>query len=119
MPPETFLRTHFCGLLTISTRRRFFLAENFSSADFSKDGAAITSRNNFAISSAAAASTGIDSDHATESGDGIALECALVGFGQRRAGCGSGGIGVFDDRAERLIEFLSEVPGGLQVNDVV
>ena len=58
MPPETFFSTQSCGLFVISTRRRFFLAANFSRAPFSNDGAAITSRNNFAISSAAAASTG-------------------------------------------------------------
>src|SRR5436305_114012 len=61
----------------------------------------------------------IDADGATEGGDGIAFERAFVGLGQRRAGGGSGWIGVLDDGAERLIEFLGEVPCGLEVDDVV
>src|SRR5947207_3629003 len=119
IPPETFLNTHFCGLFVISTKRRFFLAENFSIAALSKAGAAITSRNSLAISSAAAASTGRFTPITPPNADTGSLERALVRFGKCRSRRSSTGIGVLDDRANRFLEFLRQVPRGLQVNDVV
>src|SRR5205807_8694282 len=64
----------------------------------------------------------VHANHSAEGRDGIAFESSLVGLGERLAGSGTGGIGVFDDGADRAvvgIEFLSKVPGGLQVDDVV
>src|SRR5579863_5999570 len=61
----------------------------------------------------------IHADYSAEGGDGITFEGALVGFGESLAGGGAAGVGVLDDGADRLIEFLCEIPGGLQVDDVV
>ena len=61
----------------------------------------------------------IDADHAAEGRDGIAFEGALVGFGESLPGRGAAGIGVLDDRDDGLVEFLGEIPRGLQVDDVV
>ena len=48
----------------------------------------------------------IHTDYATEGGDGIAFEGALVGFRQSLAGGGAAGIGVLDDGADGLVELL-------------
>ena len=61
----------------------------------------------------------IHADHAAEGGDGIAFQSALVGFGESLARGGAAGIGVLDDGADWLRKFLREIPGGLQIDDVV
>jgi hypothetical protein len=68
----------------------------------------------------------VHTDHAAECGNGVAFECALVGFSKSLAGRTARGVGVLDDgadgggiRIQARIEFLRKVPGGLQVDDVV
>ena len=61
----------------------------------------------------------IHADHAAEGRDRIAFERAFVGLGQGLAGRGAARVGVLDDGADGLIEFLREIPGGLQIDDVV
>ncbi len=61
----------------------------------------------------------IHADHAAKGGNRITFERLFVGFCQS-GGCRySARIGVLDDGADRLLEFLCEVPRGLQVHDVV
>ena len=61
----------------------------------------------------------VHADHAAEGRHGVAFESALVSFGESFAGGGAAGVGVFDDGDYGLVEFLGEIPGGLQVDDVV
>src|SRR5579871_3632551 len=66
----------------------------------------------------------IHADYSSEGGDRIAFEGTLVGFGERLAGGGAARIRMFDDGADGLVEswfveFLGEIPRGLQVDDVV
>ena len=56
---------------------------------------------------------------AAEGGYGIALEGAHVGFRNRLPDRKAARVGVFDDGAGRFVEFLRQVPGALQVDDIV
>src|ERR1700722_6153442 len=61
----------------------------------------------------------IYADNAPEGRDWVTFESAFLGFGERFAGRGSAGVGVLDDGDNRLVEFLCEIPGGLQIDNVV
>ena len=61
----------------------------------------------------------VDSNYAAEGRYGITLERFLVGLNQGTAGRCAAGIGVLDNRADCFGEFLREIPGCLQVNNVV
>ena len=61
----------------------------------------------------------IDANDSAERRHRIAFQRALVGFGQRTRDRRAAGIGVLDDRADRLLKLLRQVPRRLQIDDVV
>jgi len=125
IPPEIFFRTHFCGAAVTSTRRRFFFAGELCLCGFVEGGRGDHFEEEFVHFFGGFGVDGtVHTDHAAERGDGIAFESALVGFGESFAGGCAAGIGVLDDGADRFVEFrfikfLGEIPGGLQVDDVI
>ena len=58
-------------------------------------------------------------DHTAECRNRIALQRLFVSFRQSLAGCGAAGIGMLDNRANRFGEFLREIPGGLNIHNIV
>jgi len=102
-----------------STSRRFFFAENRSSAVGSKPGAAMASTKSLPFLRRCGVDDAIDADDTSECGDWIALEGLLVSIHQFRGRCRAAWVGVLDDGADGFFVFLRQIPRGLQVNDVV
>ena len=61
----------------------------------------------------------VHSDHAAKRRDRIALQRPHVSLGERLAGRGAAGICVFDNGAHRLVKLLRQIPGGLQIDNIV
>ena len=79
-----------------------------------KPGAAMASTKSLAISAAASRSiTWLTPMTPPKADTGIALQGAHVGFAESGSGSGAAGVGVLDDGADGLGEFLREVPRGL------
>ena len=61
----------------------------------------------------------VDADDAAEGGDGVAGEGLLVGLEDGCAGGRAAGVGVLDDDDGGLVEFLGQLPAGVEIDEVV
>ena len=80
----------------------------------------MASTKSLAISSAAClVHLAIDADHAAKGGDGIRRQGFLVGLNDRGSDGRAAGIAVLDDRHGGLLKLLDQLPGGVQIDQVV
>ena len=61
----------------------------------------------------------IHADHSAKRRNRVSLQCLLESLGESSPRRRAARIGVLDDGAHRLLEFLRQLPGGFQVDDVV
>src|SRR5690606_31761538 len=61
----------------------------------------------------------VETDHAAEGRTRVALEGACVGFRQRAALAAAARVGVLDDSGRRGVELVDQLPGGVEIHQVV
>ncbi len=93
---------------------------NLACASSLKDGAAIASTKSLAISSASCVvDLAIDADHAAKSRNGIRRQRLLVRLDHGGSDGRTRRIAVLDDCYSRLLKLLDQLPGGVQIDQVV